>query len=86
MKNSFAPVQKDEPLTASLGAPGKPGFSGLKGLLSLVLFIFSLCLFAACNGPAKKSQPAAATPGDDRSFNSKRFERPPPYGSRFNND
>ena len=67
----------------------KTGFYPIKPLLSLALLMLCAWLIASCSHNAKK--PAAPTPsptGDDRSFSSssKRFERPPPYGSRFNND
>ena len=67
----------------------KPGFRPATPLLALALIALCAWLIAACSNDTKRA--AAPTPsptGDDRSFSnsSKRFERPPPYGSRFNND
>lgn len=64
-------------------AAGKIG----RSLLFLAAII--VCgLFQSCATPQKSSNVAVNSTPDDRSFSgeAKRFERPPPFGSRFNND
>jgi hypothetical protein len=55
----------------------------------LLLAAIIVCgLFQSCAAPQKTKQVAVNSPTDDRGFEggAKRFERPPPFGSRFNDD
>jgi hypothetical protein len=78
----------EKPLALNAKA-AKASLRPITPLLSLAFLALCAWLIASCSNNGKKAaSPTPSPTGDDRSFSnsSKRFERPPPFGSRFNND
>jgi hypothetical protein len=63
-------------------------FGKIRRNLLLLAAVIMCGLFQSCAAPQKTQHVAANSSADDRGFlgGAKRFERPPPFGSRFNDD